>query len=84
MNNKLNIFVSYGHDKYVTYARKVAEELKIRGHEVWFDEDKLKPGPAWEEYIENGLERVIASGNDGRMLYIMTPHYLRECNINTA
>lgn len=55
-SNKLQIFVSYGHDEYVLFARKVANELKIRGHEVWFDEEKLKPGTAWEEYIESGIE----------------------------
>jgi len=74
----LRVFVSYGHDKYLTFARKVATEIKERGHEVWFDEERLKPGRIWEDYIEEGLEWVAADKEIGRIVLIMTPHSVRR------
>lgn len=74
----LRVFVSYGHDKYLPFAQKVAIELEIRGHEVWFDEKQLKPGRIWESYIENGLNWVSESKQNGRIVLIMTPYSVRR------
>lgn len=76
--NKLRIFISYGHDEYFPFAKKVAQELRFKGHEVWFDEERLKAGKDWEVYIENGLDWVSESGNNGRILLIMTPYSVRR------
>lgn len=76
--NRLRIFISYGHDEYLPFAKKVAQELKVKGHEVWFDEERLKPGKDWEVYIENGLDWVSESGKHGRILLIMTPFSVRR------
>ena len=44
---RLRIFISYGHDEYADFARILPDELKRRGHEVWFDEARLKAGETW-------------------------------------
>ena len=77
-SKKLRIFVSYGHDEYMTFARNVAQELLTLGHEVWFDEDRLKPGSDWECYIEDGLDWVAEAADRGRILLIMTPYSVRR------
>ncbi|TKG95383.1 toll/interleukin-1 receptor domain-containing protein [Puteibacter caeruleilacunae] len=74
----LRVFVSYGHDEYMGFAKNVANELKARDHEVWFDEERLKDGTEWERYIEEGLEWVGEDKSRGRILLIMTPHSVRR------
>lgn len=73
----MRIFISYGHDEHISFARKLYDELIARGDEVWFDEEKLKAGCRWEEYIENGL-KWISNDPDGKMILIMTPHSVRR------
>ncbi|MBW2638227.1 MAG: TIR domain-containing protein, partial [Deltaproteobacteria bacterium] len=46
------------HDEYATLAEQLKKDLQERGHEVWFDLDRLKPGGDWEIYIEEGIEWV--------------------------
>jgi len=48
------------------------------GHDVWFDLERLRPGSDWEQYIEEGLERVAEDGQNGRFLLLMTPHSVRR------
>ena len=40
----LRIFISYGHDEHADLARKLQLELQQRGHDVWFDETKIRVG----------------------------------------
>jgi ribosomal protein L37AE/L43A len=49
----LRVFISYGHDEHVAFAQKLANETREKGHEVWFDLERLKPGGDWEAYIQN-------------------------------
>jgi transcription elongation factor Elf1 len=56
--SKRRIFLSYGHDEYAALAEQLKKDLQERGHEVWFDLDRLKPGGDWERYIEEGIEWV--------------------------
>lgn len=72
----MRIFISYGHDEYLDFARQLAKEFRERSYEVWFDENYLKGGVPWEEYIERGLKWVAEDG--GRMILIMTPHSVRR------
>ena len=78
MDTGLRVFVSYGHDEYLPFARNVARELALHGHEVWFDEDRLRPGGDWESYIEEGLDWVAEASSRGRVLLIMTPYSVRR------
>lgn len=72
------IFLSYGHDRYMEAAIRIKEDLAARGHEVWFDADRLTPGSDWEHHIEEGLRRVSEDRNTGRFLLLMTPHSVRR------
>ena len=76
----LRIFISYGHDEHSVFAEKLALDLKERGHLVWFDQERLKPGGDWEQNIEDGIDFVCHGKNDdtGRFLFIMTPHSVRR------
>jgi hypothetical protein len=74
----LRVFVSYGHDQYAVLARRPAQDLRTRGHEVWFDADRRRPGGDWETYIDEGLTWVADAGGRGRVVLLMTPHSVRR------
>ncbi|MFR9524378.1 MAG: toll/interleukin-1 receptor domain-containing protein [Rikenellaceae bacterium] len=75
---KLRVFISYGHDEYSPFAQGVADELRKRGHDVWFDVEELREGKDWETYIENGLNWVGENTATGRIILIMTPYSVRR------
>lgn len=50
----MKLFLSYGHTEK-EIGRRIAEALKKRGHEVWFDEDKIHEGRDWRQEIADGL-----------------------------
>jgi WD40 repeat protein len=70
--NPLKIFLSYGHDIYVKDALQIKIDLEIRGHDVWFDLERINEGSDWEQYIEEGLKDC------DRVVLIMTPHSVRR------
>lgn len=73
----MRVFISYGHDKHIAFARQLAKAFRDREYDVWFDEERLTGGVLWESYIEEGLEWV-AKDQHGRMILIMTPHSVRR------
>jgi len=77
-NGPLRIFLSYGHDKYAAVAERIKVDLEARGHQVWFDRERLKEGGDWEKYIEEGLNFVSSSPETGRVIFLMTPHSVRR------
>lgn len=80
-NNNINfkrIFISYGRDEYAELAEKIKNDLKKRGHEVWFDKERLREGQDWENYIEDGLNWVAEDKNNGRIVFLLTPHSTRR------
>ncbi|TFH54344.1 MAG: tetratricopeptide repeat protein [Methanothrix sp.] len=74
----MRIFLSYGHDEHAPLAEQIKKDLIARGHDVWFDLDRLKPGGDWENYIEEGLEWVSSNHTQGRIILLMTPHSIRR------
>ena len=54
------------------------KDLEKRGHEVWFDQERLKPGKDWEIYIEEGLNKVAKAKENGKVICLMTPHSVRR------
>lgn len=72
------IFLSYGHDEHFDLAERIKEDLTRRGHEVWFDADRLNPGVNWEARIEQGLDWVADDRDRGCLLLLMTPHSVRR------
>lgn len=72
------IFLSYGHDEHADLARRLKQDLEARGHLVWFDEERLKPGGDWEAFIERGLDWVAESPSLGHVVLLMTPYSVRR------
>jgi hypothetical protein len=72
------IFISYGHDEHAALAQALKQDLTARGHEVWFDADRLRPGGDWEDYIARGLDWVAEQPGVGRVVLLMTPHSVRR------
>ena len=62
----MRVFLSYGHDQYALLAVRLKQDLEARGHKVWFDVERLKPGGDWERYIEEGFELVSNDKEIGR------------------
>ncbi|MFM8769427.1 MAG: TIR domain-containing protein [Rubrivivax sp.] len=71
-NRPLRLFLSYGRDEYVDEARTLRDALRKRGHEVWFDEERLTGGLDWEQRIEKGLAAC------DRVVLAMTPYSVRR------
>lgn len=78
MKKSLRIFISYGRDEHIDLSRSLKDDLKGRGHDVWFDEDCLMPGFDWEAHIEKGLEWCSEIPGQGRVILLMTPHSVRR------
>ena len=76
--SSLRIFLSYGRDEYAEYAGRIKADLEARGHEVWFDADRLVPGADFEIGIENGFEWAAAGSRGPCLVLLMTPHSVRR------
>lgn len=66
------IFLSYGHDENTKYASKIKEDLKEKGHRVWFDLETIIEGREWERYIEEGIKWC------DKVVLIVTPYSVRR------
>ena len=64
------LFISYGHDEHVSLAMRLRDDLRERGHHVWFDEDGRQVGgrsPALSRSVffrslgGSGLARIFSS-----------------------
>lgn len=75
---KKRLFLSYGHDQHVSLAIRLRGDLEARGHDVWFDENRLKPGHDWEHSIEQGIMHLAADKANAAVLLLLTPHAVRR------
>jgi len=66
------IFLSYGHDRHAVEVLVIKADLEARGHEVWFDLERLRAGIDWDLYIEEGLRWC------DKVVLAMTPHSVRR------
>ena len=69
-SKSLKIFISYGHEigavddsgnpysnpNNESVVHQIKTYLESRGHEIWLDKDKIKPGDDWRKAIYNGVE----------------------------
>lgn len=55
MNTPLRIFLSCGHDANEELVRRIYADLKMRGHDVWFDKTEIKAGDDWRRSITSGI-----------------------------
>ena len=54
-NQKPKIFLSYAHED-IGMAKRIYQDLKRYGLDVWFDNESLLPGQDWEKEIEKAIE----------------------------
>jgi len=72
------IFISYGHDEHAALAVRLRDDLRSRGLEAWFDEERLKLGYDWEASIERGLEWAAQGRPQAAVVLLLTPHSVRR------
>jgi tetratricopeptide (TPR) repeat protein len=72
------LFISYGHDEHLSLSVRLRDDLRKRGHDVWFDEERLKPGHDWELSIEQGLAHLAADKVNAAVILLLTPHSVRR------
>lgn len=79
-----NLFLSYGHDpnfqEHIALAYRLRDDLKNSKHNVWFDEERLKPGYDWELFIENGLNELAQNKENSFLILLLTPYAVRRPN----
>jgi len=54
-DQKPKIFLSYAHED-IGMAKRIYQDLKRYGLDVWFDNESLLPGQDWENEIEKAIE----------------------------
>jgi WD40 repeat protein len=74
----IRVFLSYGHDEHVSLVLRLREDLDVRGHQVWFDEQRLSPGHDWELHIEKGLKWLADDKANSAVVLLLTPHSVRR------
>lgn len=71
----MRIFISYGHDEYSAFARRLAEDLESAGHEVLIDYKYITPGEAWDYAIfRKAFNSLKVDRENSVLVYIMTSH----------
>ncbi len=53
------VFISYSHEQ-LDYATRLANYLKSRGFNCWFDKTDIEPGEIWEQEIRDGVRDCAA------------------------
>lgn len=59
----LQLFFSYGHDSNRTLVERIKDDLERRGHHIWIDTSRIKPGDNWRKDIVDGVlnsSKIIA------------------------
>src|SRR5438046_596806 len=51
-----SVFISYMHEDKGT-VRELARNLVLAGVEVWWDEERLKPGHTWRQEIHRAIAK---------------------------
>ena len=67
-----SVFISYGHDAFLPYARRLAEDLKQFVRKVWFDEQCIRASHKWDLEIEDGIT------TSDTIIAMMTQHAYRR------
>jgi hypothetical protein len=67
----MGIFLSYA-SQDVESARRICEDLRAAGMQVWFDRSELRGGDAWDQQIRNQIHDcalfipIISATTQGR------------------
>jgi hypothetical protein len=68
----MRIFISYGHDTNAELVELMKADLEKRGHDVWFDRNKIKFGDDWRRSITEGIT------NSHKFLAFLSKHSTRD------
>jgi hypothetical protein len=72
---KPKAFVSYSHSSSDPHwVNNFVRSLKDAGIEVWFDQDEIKAGDLWEDYIEKGLRESNV------IIFLLTKDHIHSAN----
>ncbi|NET02667.1 MAG: TIR domain-containing protein [Sphaerospermopsis sp. SIO1G1] len=66
--NLYNAFISYGRADSKAFARKLHENLKAQGLNVWFDQEDIPLAVDFQEQIDDGISK------SDNFLFIIAPH----------
>jgi tetratricopeptide (TPR) repeat protein len=69
------VFISYGREDAMEFAKRLAADLKTGGHTAFLDLDKIEKGGLWEVRIEQGIR------NSSVLAAVMTPYSLRPDSV---
>ncbi|KAA3655702.1 MAG: TIR domain-containing protein [Chloroflexi bacterium] len=64
--NLNQIFISHAHQD-AEFAHKLADDLKVRGFDIWIAPDSIQPGEKWVAAISRGLDE------SGIFIVVLTP-----------
>ena len=62
---KPKIFLSYAHED-IGMAKRIYQDLKRYGLDVWIDCEKILPGQNWKIITEKSIRQSLASLNQSR------------------
>ena len=71
-NAPLRLFLSYGHDANVELVELIKMHLRARGHDVWFDKDRIRGGDDWRRAITEGI------AGSQRFISFLSKHSTRD------
>jgi len=52
---KRSVFISYGREDALDFAKRLAKDLEANGHRLFLDLTGIKEGRRWDVEVENGI-----------------------------
>jgi len=68
----LRIFFSYGHDSNEALVQRIKADLERRGHDVWFDQSKIRAGQDWRRALTEGIM------DSHRVIFFLSKYSVRD------
>jgi TIR domain len=62
ISREIRVFLSYSHIHDMDMARRLKDDLEMRGYEVWLDIERLEGGSVWAKQIHNAIDRTLEKG----------------------
>lgn len=69
------IFISYSRKASEEFARRLYNDLRSKGLNIWLDKINIHPGEIWDDEIEKALE------SSGQFLIILSPESVSTINV---
>lgn len=68
----LQLFFSYGHDNNAEIVERIKKDIEQRGHHVWIDSSRIRPGDNWRKDIVEGVL------NSAKVIAFLSTHSTRN------